>query len=209
MDENSNLRITDRHHVCLKAMISIFIVFHWICVIIWMIPRFASNIPADIPGSSPAVVESYLFATGHWQYWNMFAPPSGQGWHDSSHWIEAVVETSTGREAIFIFPRPSQQGMFAASMDASVLKYQHRLLDPQNKRFRVDLAHFLARQVRASGEIPMAISLYHCTMPLPTHERRGPGDQEQYVDYTILLRDSKVSSRRKFFRIEIKADQNL
>lgn len=179
-------------------------------MVAWMVPRFQGKALGDTPGFTPAIAERYLFATGNWQYWNMFAPPPGGGWKYSSVWIEATVKMWDGSRRHFKFPRPSWPDGTIATVQSASLKYQHRILEPQNKSIRTDLANYLVRQVAESGQQPASVSLSYCTisLPKPSLEPNKNGEKKENVDYTKLLRDLPAINRRVFYLQEVATEEN-
>ncbi len=102
-----------RVHWAVKA----FVVFHLFAIATWSLPPppervtkpSAEFVLRDTPNyflkANTAIKESpvrdYLFFTGQWQSWDMFAPnPS-----NTDIWMDAIVTYQDGSEARFIYPR--------------------------------------------------------------------------------------------------------
>lgn len=190
-----------------KALISAFIVFHWGCVLAWLWPNpsdvksFLMGLSAPLPifkgtPSQPRVdlerrriVETWLFHTGQHQDWAMFAPNPLQ----INRYVAATVTFRDGRQEEFTMPRLSQLGVIDCWIEKRYRKYQHRIAEERAPAFREDLARFVARRFATAGNPPLRVAIFEYQSPIPRHDRvKLPG----WIDYTSLLRDNAVFSRK-------------
>jgi hypothetical protein len=184
-----------------RAALSVFIVFHWACVLAWLWPNpsdlksFLMGLRVPLPMARTeasggfgvglerrGVVTSYLFHTAQHQDWAMFAPNPLQ----FNRYVAATVIFRDGSREEYGFPRLSQLNVIEAWIQKRYRKYQHRIADENSPAFREDLARYIARQVSRPDRVPARVAIYDYQSPIPRHNRvRAPG----WIDYTALLRD--------------------
>lgn len=111
--------------VRVHPLVQIALAFHVVCITLWSIPLTPPEFAAAVqnpsaPGPDPglkyalsiwndrhvrpdSIVRKYVFSTGQWQYWDMFAPnPS-----TNDFWVDAEVLLEDGSTENFAYPRMS------------------------------------------------------------------------------------------------------
>lgn len=186
-----------------RAMVSVFIVFHWACVAAWLWPNpsdlktFLLGIRIPLPVhdaragwrlESRPVACAYLFHTAQHQDWAMFAPNPLQ----INRYVAATVTLRDGTRVEYGFPRLSQLGVFQCWIQKRYRKYQHRIAEEPSPAFREDLARYIARQTGMKGNPAVRVILYEYRSPIPRHDRAR---EAGWVDYTEMLRDHNHFSR--------------
>ena len=181
-----------------RALVSVFIVFHWACVAAWVWPNpsdlksFLLGIRLPLPVRRAEsgtwtleprpVAAAYLFHTAQHQDWAMFAPNPLQ----INRYVAATVTLRDGRQVEYGFPRLSQLDVLQCWIEKRYRKYQHRIAEEPVKAYREDLARFIARRAGTRENPAVRVILFEYQSPIPRHDRsRTPG----WVDYTELLRD--------------------
>jgi hypothetical protein len=111
--------------------VQILVLFHVVCITLWSIPltppEFAARVQnQDLPPGSPdpgvkytlsiwndryvrpsSIVRKYVFSTGQWQYWDMFAPnPS-----TNDFWVDSEILLEDGTTVPFAYPRMSSMSI--------------------------------------------------------------------------------------------------
>lgn len=185
-----------------KIVISIFILFHWFCIISWILPEPSPVKSALIGWQLPLpahdqsgwhivkrqVIRTYLWNTAQWQAWEMFAPDPFQ----FIIFISATVHFRNGQTEEFVLPRLDQLGVFDAWIQKRYRKYQHNIIGEEWAAYRPDLARHIARQLhRDSQNPPDHVTIIHNTASLPRHDRqelRGK-NAPLWIDYAQLLRE--------------------
>ncbi len=95
--------------------IKIFVLFHLLCITAWSLPNRLDSLGATArpTGTDILLVENqrrikpllpvraYLFTTGFWQYWDMFAPNPSQ----RDFYGDAIVEYANGKKETYQYPR--------------------------------------------------------------------------------------------------------
>lgn len=83
-----------------KWLISIFIVWQLIMVVMWLLPSSA------LQRGMLRVLQHYMWATACWQNWQMFAPNPAS----DDVYMEAKITYHDGSTHLWVFPRMIKQG---------------------------------------------------------------------------------------------------
>ena len=98
------------------AWVKIFVPLHLLAITIWALPNPAADVlqgKRSSHGTEAILVWNnrhlktfppvfgYLFITGFWQYWDMFAPDPT----NTDTWCDAIVKRRDGTESVFQYPR--------------------------------------------------------------------------------------------------------
>ncbi|HXX93753.1 MAG TPA: hypothetical protein VEN81_08970 [Planctomycetota bacterium] len=197
-----------------RIVISLFILFHFACVIAWILPKpspvksFLLGLKLPLPGTTRdpktsrsswgiaprEVVANYLWHTAQWQDWAMFAPNPLQ----TNRYLQAhvLLERGAGRE--YTMPRLETLGWLEGWLQKRYRKLKNRLLDEDRRELYEDLARFIARRSGDPGNLPVRVTVFAYESPLPRHDRPellGP-TAPAWVDYSSLLRDQARYSPR-------------
>lgn len=189
-----------------KVLISVFIVFHWACVIAWILPKpspiktFMLSVKAPLPGIEKApgeaprgwtvrprsVAAAYLQNSGQWQEWAMFSPNPLQ----INRYVGAHVSFERGNWKQYTFPRLSEMNFMEAWVEKRYRKLQQRLVDENKMPYHEDVARWIARELREPGNKPVRVTLFVFESPIPKHDREElqAADAPAWIDYTDLLR---------------------
>lgn len=189
-----------------KVLISAFILFHWACVVAWILPKpspiktFLLGIKAPLPGIEKAqgeeprgwavrprpVAAAYLQNSGQWQEWAMFSPNPLQ----INRYVGAQVAFERGNWKQYTFPRLSQMNFMEAWVEKRYRKLQQRLIDENKVPYHEDVARWIARELREPGNKPVRVTLFVYESPIPKHDREElqAADAPSWIDYTDLLR---------------------
>jgi hypothetical protein len=197
-----------------KILISLFIVFHFACIIAWILPKpspiksFLLGLKVPLPGHSRnedgagshlavgprEVVASYLHHTAQWQDWAMFAPNPLQ----TNRYLGAQVILERGSVRDYTLPRLEEMSWPRAWVEKRYRKLKNRLLDENRRELYEDLARFIARGLNEPGNPPVRVTLFAYESPIPRHDReelKGP-NAPPWVDYSLLLREQARFSPR-------------
>lgn len=189
-----------------KILISVFILFHWACVIAWILPKpspiktFLLGLKAPLPGIEKApgeaprewtmrlrpVAASYLQNSGQWQEWAMFSPNPLQ----VNRYVGAQVAFERGNWKQYTFPRLSEMNFMEAWVEKRYRKLQQRLIDENKVPYHEDVARWIARELHEPGNKPVRVTLFVYEAPIPKHDREElhAADAPAWIDYTDLLR---------------------
>jgi hypothetical protein len=195
-----------------KVSISLFILFHFACVIAWNLPKpspikaWLLGLKAPLPGiartadaggsswsfEARPIVASYLHHTAQWQDWAMFAPNPVQ----TNQYLGAHVIFENGSWKEYTLPRLDQMGWLEAWARKRYRKLKNRLIDEKNRELYEDLARWIAREQGEPGNRAIRVTLLVYDAPIPRHDRkelRDPG-APAWIDYSELLRDRAAYS---------------
>jgi len=206
-----------RYALWRKLLLSAFIVFHWYCVAVYLLPRpspiktYLLRQTVPVPTRKPAedggsahweirwrpLVDTYLDNTCQWQEWTMFAPNPPR----TNLYIAATVEYATGAAREFNFPRVADLNWLDGLLASRLRKYQYEL----PKEYCADLARYIARQMNEPGNSPTHIAICRYETWIPRHDRAkltGPAAPE-WIDYSRLLRDDAKYTRALLLDYEV------
>jgi hypothetical protein len=173
-----------------RVALSLFIAFHWACVLAWLWPNpsalksafFSLRLPSADSRPGLPVVSAYLFHTAQHQDWAMFAPNPLQ----INRYVAATVTLRDGRKVPYSFPRLCELGLLEGWIEKRYRKFQHRIADEPVQAYRIDLARFIARRIHDPANPPVRVELFDYQSPIPRHDRPN---REAWTDYSSLLRD--------------------
>jgi len=209
---------TDIHTYSLRKrlLISIFIVIHFACVVIWISPIKKFSKKFELPFSIRKVskdgkestkkitpyniVKFYLYKLGQWQSWNMFSP----GPLRTIRFLTVTLRFEDGSKKIHRFPRISDFGYFRSRLYFRFRKYQNQIGGKGYKRYRKDLVRYIARQYNTNpSNPPVRGLLYRHSYSLPKHNRKELKDG-QTIDYTQLLRHDIEFKKKILLNLKFK-----
>lgn len=189
-----------------KYFISLFILFHWFCVTVWVMPK-PSAIKTALLNWSVAkkeVVSTYLYNTVQWQDWGMFAPDPLQ----ANRYVNGRVVFRDGKKKIFHLPRLSRLNYLQATLEKRYRKFQHRIVEEGEIAYREELARFMARKMNTdSSNQPVKVFIENHEAPTPRHDRpevaRG---KRSRINYTRLLRKPSTYKTTVLLEYEVKPE---
>lgn len=207
-----------------KILISFFILFHWFCVLAWLMPKpsaiktylLSLSLPMLVWDSKESgltlkkkkVVESYLYNTAMWQDWSMFAPDPLQ----VNRYVNATITFQDGSTKFFDLPRLSQLNFLEAWIEKRYRKLQERIISEKGPGFRSDLCRYMARKMFIDKDNPpVRVELNEFDSPIPRHDRpelKGP-EKKHWVDYTKLLRVNAQHTKKVLLDYTVKAEDLL
>ena len=176
-----------------KIAVSFFILFHWFCVLTWLMPKPSAIktyfLTLKIPFVKPQkeIASTYLYHTAMWQDWAMFAPDPLQ----VNRYVGGTIYFKDGSHKDFTIPRLSQMNFLQAWVHKRYRKLSQRLIEDSNPVFRTGLARYMARHENHPDNPPTRVVLNQFDSPIPRHDRaevRGP-NAPKWINYTKLLRD--------------------
>lgn len=206
-----------------KILVSAFILFHWICVIGWLLPKpspvktflLTRTIPLLTRSTQPdgsrgkwtfrrrPIASTYLFHTAQWQDWQMFAPDPLQ----INRYVAATVTFQNGATRLYTFPRLSQLNWLEAWVEKRYRKLQHRIAENKSPLVKQDLARFIARRTHDPANPPIRVVLTLYEAPIPRHDRpEVSGPAPAWVDYTRLLRQEARTSETKLLDYRVQPE---
>ncbi len=130
-------------------VISIFLVWHFTGVILWLCPN--SLIRHRL--LSPFI--GYINFFGLWQGWSLFDNPT-----KVNYYLTALVTFRDGTEKIWAFPRMDKLPILAKMHKERYRKWAHDVLnDERNSFLWADAVRYVARQNYNSHNPPVAVCL--------------------------------------------------
>ncbi len=185
-----------------KIWVKLFVLFHLICITIWALPNPPKSIserrvaPAGtqwIPYLNQTYLKSfppltaYLFVTGFWQYWDMFAPNPAQ----TDQYGDADVIYRDGSVKHYGYPR-----MFTLPIGERYLKERYRKFYERSgkseyKYFWPPFALRIALLNDNPNNPPVAVKLYHHWRDVagPGLPQRESYKSEMYFEYAVDLHE--------------------
>jgi hypothetical protein len=138
--------------------VKIFVPLHMAAVLIWALPHppeAVANGRIKPKGSdwlllqnarqlkTLAPVQAYLFTTGFWQYWDMFAPNPVQ----RDMWCDATVVFHDGSEKRFLYPRMYELSIPEKYVKERFRKFDERAGEPKHSYFWPPFGQWIALQM--------------------------------------------------------------
>lgn len=182
------------YHLSMKIGISVFILFHWTCVMAWLMPSpsaaktYLMSIRIPFIESSHKVVSTYFYHTSTWQKWSMFAPDPIR----CNGYMGGIVYFEDGSQKEFSLPQFSQMNFFEAWIQKHYLNFHPALMDRKwSSAFSLGLARYMARKLNTDpNSLPVRVVINKFQYFLPAHNRSEiqEPDAPKWIDYTKLLR---------------------
>lgn len=170
-----------------RAAISAFIAFHLLAISAWLFP-FQSPMVEGFKN----VIRPYMFWTGLFQKWDMFAPDPSK----INNYVGAVVTFRDGSSHLWLFPRMETLGYTAKYFKERYRKYANdNLRLDENAALWPDAARYIARVNNSRpSDPPATISLvrYWSFVPPPDPngiEQNGPWQQYTFYRYQVTPGD--------------------
>jgi hypothetical protein len=171
-----------------KVLISAFILWHLYCVGVFLMPpsilRDNLLIAIGVPSwkltsgrraerrweiQNMSAIEQYLFVTGQWQNWDMFAPPMKQ-----NQYLRSEIEYRDGTVFAYTFPRIQDIPFWAKNGYNQFRKFQVTMVHVRPDLL-MDVGHYLARQYPGTDSNPVVrVRFYHEHFMIPTPEQEKP-----------------------------------
>lgn len=170
-----------------RLAVSLFLAFHLIAVVAWVIPGEPSHARQRLID----VVQPYLAFTGLWQYWDMFAPRPLRLVAD----VLAVVHFADGREVVWALPGSEQRGFGKIRLERW-RKWRSAVRVDGNEEIWADAARFIARRHADPGDPPLRVDLVRRWTELPP-----PGGRDHQPRVFPV-----PSERARYFRYEVRAE---
>ncbi len=147
-----------------------FVLFHLVAITSWTLPNAAPPVAAGrmpAQGLDPFLlwnsrnlkdspIRLYLFSTGFWQFWDMFAPTPIR----TDTWGDARVTFGDGQSEIYLFPRSSTSPIPQKILTERFRKFFERAHLEKNQALWPYLAGGVAKDVeRTEGRKPVRVEL--------------------------------------------------
>lgn len=205
-----------------KVLLTAFILFHFGCVVVWVLPGalqvrtflLSRSVPLPTRRPDPAtnssrwriepqsVIISYLWKTGQWQHWNLFAPnPMAY-----NRFLGARVTYRSGDRQEWTLPRVEQLDYVRAHLEARYREYQYGMAG--SPAALEDLARFFARHPNDPANPAVRVDLFAFHLDIPRHDRpelRAP-DAPRTVDYSRLLRERALTVAVPLLAYEVRPE---
>jgi hypothetical protein len=174
-----------------RLLLHALILAHLVAISIWSFTE-----PISTTASVQKVrarISKYLYPTGLWQRWNMFAPDPPT----HNVYVEAEVTLRDGRRVTWPFPRMRRLGIGQRALKERYRKWgQERVWQDSHPDPTVatDAARFAARQVTGPENPPRTVELvaYLSEIPRPTPEqyaRPWPAEPTNWTRFPFFTCD--------------------
>jgi len=170
-----------------------FIALHIFVCVVWALPRpkadiLAGRVPPrgsdylllfdDLHLRPSPLIQTYLFATGTWQYWDMFAPDPAR----TDVWGDAEIEFADGTKQVVEYPRMYALNLYQKYVEERFRKYYERAGQETGAYLWPMFARELARRaVRDPHNPPRIVSLRRHWLDI------APPGQPQATQYNVYV----------------------
>ncbi|MBS1714044.1 MAG: hypothetical protein JST30_06870 [Armatimonadetes bacterium] len=195
-----------------NVLIKLFVFWHMFAMLSWSLPN-PPNAVAN--GILPATTENvwkypvdyallanaqlharhapmygYMFVSGLWQYWDMFAPnPS-----DTDLWWDAIVTYESGRVEVFKYPRIYTMPIYEKYFKERYRKYLERVnTDAKDSWKRPAFAQRVALlSYDDPNDPPVEVQLRRHWRTLESMEKGVPEKESEFVLFRYLVDQDKL-----------------
>jgi len=188
----------------------LFVLFHIICITSWTLPNGDAKV---ISGEkSPPVfaigdwvrvwntkyvkkqspLQAYLFVTGFWQYWDMFAPNPVQ----TDYYGTAEIVYKDGSTKQYLYPRVFALSIPSKYMQERYRKYFERARDIDSSYLWPQFALRIAYLNDNVANPPVKVRLTRHSLPIAPYGKpqQQSYDAEMYFEYNV---DPKALNRMR------------
>lgn len=190
--------------------IKLFVLFHVACITAWTIPNArdpqingSEKIPPFAIGDWVRVADNryvktwhpltdYLFVTGFWQYWDMFAPNPAS----IDRYVDAVVEYKDGSTRKFAYPRVFSLPIQNKFAQERYRKYYERANDDQYSFLWPQFALHIAFECDNPANPPVKIRLTRHWLQIAAPGKKQDTQYSSYMYFEYIV-DQRALSRMR------------
>ena len=178
-----------------------FVIFHVLAITLYALPKPSDQVLAGktAPRGSDSLlmfnykeikqwapVYGYLYTTGFWQYWDMFAPDPAQ----TDVWCDAEIVFLDGTKTTFAYPRIKSLTIPEKFMRERHRKFYERVNSEQTPFFWSPFAQAIALQVATDpNDPPVQITLIRHFQVVARHDAKSssepPYQSFRYFTYVV------------------------
>lgn len=178
-----------------------FVILHVFCIAVWTIPNPRADLlsgrvdpPVTAVGdwvrvldvrylkTSP-IVQDYIFTSGTWQYWDMFAPnPSQTDWYG-----DAEVVYKDGSKKPFAYPRMFALPLHNKYVQERYRKFYERIQSENGAYLWPSFAMHVAHVCDNPSNPPVSVRLFRHHLPIahPGQPQMQQYITEMYYEYIV------------------------
>lgn len=189
-----------------QPLVVLFVIFHVLAITLYALPKPSDQVLKHIvqPRGSDAMlmfnenemknwapVYGYLYTTGFWQYWDMFAPDPSQ----TDVWCDAEVVFLDGTKANFAYPRIKSLPLQEKFMRERHRKFYERVNSDLTPFFWPPFAQAIALQMATDpNDPPVQITLIRHFQVVAKHNVPGPAEPpyENFRYFTYVVDQHKL-----------------
>lgn len=189
--------------------IKLFVAFHLVAITAWALPMpNEAQLKGEVqPGGSEWLlyynytevkqfgpIRAYLFATGFWQYWDMFSPnPAG-----IDVYCDAEIVHKDGTTSIYAYPRIHDLPIPEKYLKERWRKFYERVNNPNYCFFWPVFAQRLALFAdQDPANPPVLVRLRRHTHPIPGPGQPDDGNYKEEMFFQYAVDQAKLESDRK------------
>lgn len=183
-----------------------FVIYHVIAITIYTLPKPSDSVLAGktAPRGSDAflalnhkemkqwsVVYGYLYPTGFWQYWDMFAPDPAQ----TDYWCDAEITFLDGTKTKFQYPRMKTMSIPDKFMHERYRKFFERVNNDDWPYFWPPFAQAIALKSATDQNFPpVKVTLFRHFQKVMRHDDQKPTEPPYgtYAFYTYVVDQHKL-----------------
>ena len=204
-------KVADQPAVTTKRvhpLVVAFVVFHVVAITIYALPKPSQAVldgkieprgsdfllkynQQVFKESSP--IYGYLFVTGMWQYWDMFAPDPAQ----TDMWCSADVEYLDGTKKPFAYPHIKDLSIPLKFISERHRKFLERAAQDNMAYFWPPFGQAIAYQAATDpNNPPVSVTLIRHFQPVARHDSKNPQEPpySTYAYYNYVVDQEKLYS---------------
>ena len=183
-----------------------FVAYHIVAITIYALPKPSNDVLSGkvSPRGSDALLAfnvremkqwavfyGYLYPTGFWQYWDMFAPDPAQ----TDIWGDAEVTFLDGTKTMFQYPRMKTSSIPDKFMQERYRKFFERVNLEENPYFWSPFAQAIALKTATDqSSPPVRVTLYRHFQEVMRHDKQTPNEPPygSYPFFTFVVDQNKL-----------------
>jgi hypothetical protein len=138
-------------------------------------------------------VQTYLFATGFWQYWDMFSPNPSQ----TDLWVDAIVTYKDGSEKVYQYPRIYLLSIPEKFMKERYRKFYERVNQDQHPQLWAPFAQRIANLNDNPANPPVTVKLRRHWKQILAPGKKQPDEYKEFIYYVHAVDPKKLAQDRK------------
>jgi hypothetical protein len=178
---NTRLILVKAWHELRLPVISLFILFHTLALMLWVSPPF------PLYWSMVPVIRPYICYFGFWNQWKMFSHP--KSW---TIYLTANVTLADGRVVIWEFPRMEKLDYVTRAQKGRYRQWAHEYVNEgEHPSIRPEACRFIVRNLPDAGSQPISVELvrhWSWIQPPPGYGDALAQGESEYAFFTYEVK---------------------
>jgi len=193
-----------------SVFVKLFVLFHLVAITVWALPHPRDDL---LQGKRPPFgterillwnhdtlwqfqpIELYLFVTGFWQYWDMFAPDPAQ----IDFWCDAKVVYKDGAEKTYQYPRIYSLPIPMKFIKERFRKFYERVNSDDYSNLWSTFGQRIAHEMDDPKNPPVEVKLVRHWLQIVPPGKPQPTEYNHYEFYDYAVDQKRLEWARTHF----------